>query len=419
MSSATSPVISDALYSAANEWIPGSISPVTNGRRTISGQLLSPDSAYGSASSSSSSSSENPTGPLSSLQVPAKLESPETMAWIGFDDATSDRILNDYLTDFEEMPLQRHIENHIRYYEISEVCNNTKTGNCYLAMTQLGISVRLQQSVMDPEFEFVRSWHPLRYWLELFVVSNYLSLVSMDKRALAVVQQSQGDILQLHGGADSDFRADYYSKKAGYTTLYRTTTAGRLKNAYGDSDRIRLQKTISRPDVASDFGYEAYGSFSYWTPNAWVAELYGRFCERNVQNVHDVCVLKLVARDHDIEVPGKTWRLNYGYEWRKLVWYSRTQNDYPKDILDKHMATEVFIGPLSVDATPKFEAMSSWTDVTAANVCRQNDVGEEAVQYAFHMPKVLIELSDKSEVDLFRFQSKKLLADPKTWVAGR
>lgn len=414
MSNPTSPVISDALYSAANKWLPGSISTITDGKRTISGELLSPsDSGY------SSTSSGGLIGPPSSLRIPAKLESAETMAWIGLDSATGDRIMNEYLSDTEGMSLQRHIEDHIRYCEITEICNNTKTGNWNVAMTQLGISPRLQQSIMDPEYNFVRSWHPLRYWLEMFVVDNYLSLVTMDDRARAIIQQSQQGTPQLRGGAGDDSRANYFYRKAGYTTLYRTTSAGRLKAAYQDGDNVNLGKAMSRPDVSSDFGYEAFGSFSYWTPNMWVAELYGRFCQRNVQNIYDVCVLKLVARAHDIEIPGKTWRLSYGDEWRKLVWYSRTQEDYPKEILDKHQATKVFIGPLSVDATPTFIAMSGWQDVTAANVCKENYVGEEAIQYAFHTPPVMRELGNKSEVDLFRFQSKKLLADPKSWVAGR
>lgn len=412
--SSTTPIISDDLFKAANTWSPGSISPVTDGKRYISGEMLSPsDSGYGSGSSTSS------TALLSQLQVPLQLESVETMTWIGFDRATGDHIMNEYLTDMDGSPLQRHIEDHLRYHKISENCNNTSSGNWNLAMTQLGISAKMQQSVMDSDFGFVRSWHPLRYWLEVFIVGNYLSLASMEKRARAIIQQSQSGIPQLRGGAGEDGRADYFTKKAGYTTLYRATIAGNLKKVFLDDDKVDLSGSMSRPKVASDFGYEANGSFSYWTPNEWVAELYGKYCERNINNKYDVCIIKLVARAHDIEIPGKTWRLSYGDDWRKLVWHSRTQKIYPEELRNKYEATRIFIGPLSVDATPKFTAMSTWKDVTEANVCRRNYLGEEAVQYAFRGPTTMFELGNKAEIDLFRFHTKKRLADPKTWVAGR
>jgi hypothetical protein len=87
----------------------------------------------------------------------------------------------------------------------------------------------------------------------------------------------------------------------------------------------------------------------------------------------------------------KVWNLEFGDDWKKLVFYSRRVEFYPPDINEtagvgfyissieeKAERSSVIIGPVSrnADATPDFEQMGSWRDVGEGHVLtRGNEIG--------------------------------------------
>ncbi|KAF9697530.1 hypothetical protein EKO04_004069 [Ascochyta lentis] len=284
------------------------------------------------------------------------------------------------------------------------------------------VSRRKCKMLLWNRFRQVRTMHPLRHRLEEFVIGNYTTPVHMDERIGGNLKQRRTSGPSFRGttGGLSSERSDYYLHRTGFTTLYRATAAGRLKEVFLDNEKLHLAKTTSGPSCASDFGFDNYGVFYHWTPDVWAADLYASYCKRTVNSQYDVCVVKMVVRSWDAMVEGATWTLEYGEEWRQLVWHARNRQQYTGEIGRKHRKTDVFIGPMSCDATKVFNAMGTWESVTEQNVFRYGDHGEVAIQHVFHMPDVMSALDDKVQVDLFRcYPENKWLPDPKTWIAGR
>lgn len=127
------------------------------------------------------------------------------------------------------------------------------------------------------------------------------------------------------GGA----RAEYSNRPKGYTTLYHATASARLKQVFLDDEKIYLSNTMPGPDYANDLGWDSYGVLFYWTPQMWVADLYARYCQKALGMPWDVCLMKMVARPGDISLEGGlTWKLEYGDDWRKLIWHSKNRKEY-------------------------------------------------------------------------------------------
>lgn len=138
------------------------------------------------------------------LDIPATLHSSATIIWIGFNSNTADVIINEWewlsRHPMTERPLQQVIEDYLRFHPIEEPCGNTNEGNWYVAMQQLGISTKMQEAVMDPEHNVIRKMHPLRHWLEEFIISNYLSLTNVEERIRSAIQGPSTLQPSLRGG---------------------------------------------------------------------------------------------------------------------------------------------------------------------------------------------------------------------------
>lgn len=211
--------------------------------------------------------------------------------------------------------------------------------------------------------------------------------------------------LQLYNlpcvGGAGEAREDYSNKPQGYTTLYRATTAGRLKDVFKENEKFDLTKTMPGPSHANDFGFDSYGVLFYWTPQMWVADEYARYCERAIGFKWDVCVLKMIARPYDVGIENATWELEYGDEWRKLLWYSRNREQYPDDIAERYEKTKVFIGPIS--ATSVLDQLRNWQQITEDHVLKQyGDHGDQAIQYVWKGMHAMAYMNGRCTIDLFR-----------------
>ena len=120
------------------------------------------------------------------------------------------------------------------------------------------------------------------------------------------------------------------------------------------------------------------------------------------------------------------WRLEYGTDWRQLVYFSRNSKFYPDELIEKWEAHEALIGPVSSEATYKFKEMAEWRSVTEGHVYRyQRHPGSETLversQRMFKW-KAMRSLNHKSIIDLFKwapYKEERWVADPKTWIDGR
>jgi hypothetical protein len=411
----TSQTISDEAYDLANARFPGSVSKVSDGKRKVSVSAIpSPtDSGYGSGSSSSA-----PPQSYSHLSVPVTLESAASLEWCGFDDYTAAMIFNDWSTDPDLLTMEHHIVEYLHEAKYKE------DGDWRVAMTKIGISRQFQDRIMTPGHDFVRSFHPLRYWLEEFIVSNFLSLQTLDKRIKGASQPGQTGQVQMRGGGPKDPRSDFYYRESATITLYRVTTTARLQDVFLPNDTHDLSNAYSQPGRAHDFGHIRKGAFYYFTRQEWVIQLYAAYFPKCV-NERDVCVLKVMGKEADIAPLGtRTWRMGEDDEWRELVWHSKKQVAFPESTRDKHRLTRTFIGPICVECNDNFVTKKSYKDITKANVARKGKLPKSdlGMQWVFQDKDTMSDLNSKVKVDLFKWNGPEndwYISKPRLWVDGQ
>jgi hypothetical protein len=414
--------VSEWVVVTANSLSPATlISPIRNGTRKISAQLLSPsDSGYESVSPSTSTASAPAD---EGLEIPVSLYTAEGLQWCGFDKTTAQRIMDSFLESSTEVTLDEFV---IHYLRTRELDGDTSWTN---AMNSIGIVKELQSSILSPAFSDVRPTQSLLFWVEEFIISNILTMRMLNEHLTNKIKEMQQPRSSLRGGAGIDLaRVEYDITRPGYDTLYRATTTERLKKVFLASGKVALENTMpytafSQP--ANDFGWGGYGTMFYWTKNDFVAQRYAEYYANCVKNKYAVVIIRLFGKQVYTQPPGKTCKMEYGDEWRQLLWHSRNEKAFPKTLRDKFLAHDVVIGPISINATALYQKMDKWDEVSYSNVFTVRPWGAdgpvvEGSQHVFRFPDIMQGLNEKVDVDLFRcFPQVKYLPTPQQWIEGR
>lgn len=417
MEAPRSPTLSEKMIEKIQAISPTSLRKFS-GTWKISGELLYPPNP-------GVSNVKNFVAQLSSdvakdLDIPIHLESPEALMFSGYNASTAHEIFqawneNPYKSEIHGA-LDDFIISHIKETNLSPSCESTKD-DWWEGMQKLGLGEEMQRNIMHPEFNDIRATRPLKAWASYFVETNWLILCDMNNTLENHLEDLVSRrISSLRGGGGGDgphVSTELEWKIAGHTTLYRATTAQRLKAVYKDDGTIHLQKTME-DIVAGDFSWTDKGY--YWTPQKWVAERYAMYCSQNCKVPGNVVIIRMVCPSY--EVDGKAWRLEYGDDWRKLLWYSRNRETYPEEIQKQRKS--VIIGPLCVNHTKEITKMKTWMEISEKHVFSRN--GEVGLQVAWvdgtEMQKIgpLV----KQKLDLFKvFPQIKHIPNPKGWIEGR
>jgi hypothetical protein len=420
-------ILNDWLVKTACAFDSSLIGKVIDGKRKISGQLLTPPDTI--TTKSTSSSSKATSGPSlqvpeishSTMEIPASMYSEQALQFIGFDAEMSRKLLERWVEDPHE---QRSFEEMIFGY-LDEACATEPRPQDWIKrMNFIGISKERQAGIMDPNFEDTRGTGSMRHWIIEFARENFLALSSLNKRLTRNLQMLMKGPPQLRGGGGGQDRSDYYLRQVGHTTLYRATSAARLEKVF-DSDSLRLEGMILMGRMPpSDFSLDraAY----YWTPQPWVAEKYAMYTQRNCGIPGDIAILRVLCPSFLLE-NDKVWKLDFSSDWKKLIFHSRRCERYPKDIEERWEGSRLIIGPVSITGTNEFVKMKSWTDVTEENFYKKGkEIGH---QYAWigvgAMADMNKEWSDK--LDVFKCYTPadkssptiKFIPNPKQWVDNR
>jgi len=203
-------ILSDRVLSNIKKFDDKLVGEPVNGTRKISGQLLSPpDTVMASSTTSSSAEAEQPHP---DLEVPINLCSIQAFEFIGFATSASKWLLDAWTCD-DEADLEDVIIDRIANFGGHDSVDERTS------MSKIGISAELQEKVMDPEYEDVRSTQLLSYWILETVFENLWTLKNLGERLnrnLAVIQSGKNPFASLRGGAPED-RSKYHLTRVGHT----------------------------------------------------------------------------------------------------------------------------------------------------------------------------------------------------------
>ncbi|KAL1795000.1 hypothetical protein ACET3X_006816 [Alternaria dauci] len=382
-----------------------------NGTRRVSGQLLSPPDTVMASSTTSSSGTELPSV-QPDLEVPLNLYSVQAFEFIGFTTKKSEQLLKIWASA-DEFSLQEVLAAHIDEFCCGPVKDPRTT------MQELGISEARQERIMDPHFNDVRNTAPIYHWIMELVLENLWTLENLSERLnrnLLVLQSGQKSSSSLRGGA-SEYRSKYDLIQAGHTTLYRSTSARRLENVFGKTS-VRLEKMCWMPMAPNDFSFEKVAY--YWSNEHWVSERFAAYTSNIIQAPGNVYIIRALVPQGLLEGEG-VWKLNFGDDWKKLVWHSRNSEPYPPNIQEKHDQSKIIIGPVSINETWAFRKMKSWKEVTESNtwIVRSESRNYHAMQYVWIGMRAMAAMNEplKDKWDIFR--GNWLLCRQNAWADCR
>jgi hypothetical protein len=209
-------------------------------------------------------------------------------------------------------------------------------------------------------------------------VNNWFVLEQLDLKIKNNLLQ-QKSAPSLRGGAGSV--TDYDYSLPAQTTLYQAIVTARLQGIFAGSSCVRLENEMDPVAKPGDFNHIRYmPSTSYWSPQPWVARRYAEYLLRGNRVPSEICVLRMACPVHFFNGP-HTWNLEYGDDWRKMVWYSRKSVTCPADLIEKFTGKKTITGPLTMISDLEFKRSKSWTQTNPSN--RYVRSGETALRYAF------------------------------------
>ena len=393
-------IISEWVLSNVKKFDDKLIGEPVNGTRKISGQILSPPDTVMASSTTSSSAEVEHAHP--DLEVPLNLYSIQAFEFIGFTASASKWLLDIWALD-DEGDLEDAM--------IARIVNfgGHDSDDERTSMSKIGISAELQEKVMDPEYEDVRSTQWLSYWILETIFENIWTLKNLSERLnrnLAVIQSGKTPFASLRGGAPED-RSKYHLTRVGHTTLYRSTSAAQLERVFGEhSLNLDLNFQFRRGIHTGDFHNERRGYC--WSSQHWVSEHFAAYTCSRIKSPTDICVIRALVPTHLLQGQG-VWALPFGDDWKKLVWHSTRELLYPADIQEKLDKSTLIIGPVSIN----FSELKFWKQATEDRNC-YTVKGEVAKQYVWIGMASMAAMNEplKEKWDLFRGRWKLCTQNP-------
>ncbi|KAF1912280.1 hypothetical protein BDU57DRAFT_522468, partial [Ampelomyces quisqualis] len=239
---------------------------------------------------------------------------------------------------------------------------------------------------MHEKHRQIRLTMKLSDWLYTIVDTNWKTLEHLNSSVKSHLEASE-PIPSLRGGGQDDSDAEP-AVPQDHVVLYKTLPFVAFKETFTEDGCIHLGKLQSeRPtDFAGRGGL-------YLTPQLWVAMYYA-------DALNDICVSADV-RTLSLHVPCdyinslKTWRLEYGDQWRELIWHSRRSEYYPAAWQKHHSRQELIIGPIAHGANQHFSKMKNWEKIGTKNVIMSKDGSDTSSQYVFMKTQTVQDLQEK------------------------
>lgn len=370
---------------------------------------ISTSTTFSASSGSGQSDESDDSGYRSEvdMKLPDKLESPETLQWLGFNETRAGELFLNWTnwhpddpTDFTALALD-----YIRYFRSDADNDDDEHWNGVLS--QMGLSHTLIDAVMDPAYHRVRLTQSAKYW----VIDTFEAKYRVLSKALESSQQRArlGNLERIskHGprkenAVDNKNQANKPHPRLSYSTAYPEYTPGsvtlwighdklRFEPAFPSSGEVRLDKMSSQ----APSGFAGFPALMLYTAvDREVAKIYASYAKRRIGASGTMCVLAIHVPDAFIQSLDP-YLLYFGERWKEVVWTCR-KGDRLAGNLAAINSKKLIIGHICSKANTAIARKPSWKDLKEEDIMKILRFGEvvKAVQYFFKGEDVIDSLSN-------------------------
>jgi hypothetical protein len=372
--------------------------------------------------------------------IPSVLISYQTLLYVGF----SEKKANELWTQWSNWPPhgpRRETDPNDDYYGVVVAfdeffissfktqpdATDDNTEEWRLCLERCGMSVDVQDAIMDPHFECIRLSNSCLYWIKDTLEMRYAGLLDIQKtsrqrqmqlqRAASRPSGNQGSSSGRQGtgldpATDSSPSSRQNTRSAsetqqqqtpgisqhtwgsatateackpvpGHTLLFRGQDRGRISDLFDQAGNLdRLGALAS--GFPSDFS--GFSSLFCFSPDYRVAEYHAAYAKTRA-GVESVVIICLSIPDAAIErlVAPDILHVHWpSDEWKELVWRSRRALDIlPR--LQKYREATLIVGTVSRGPDSCYRRMSSWQEVSEVCLLKvgcQREIGP-CLQYVF------------------------------------
>ncbi|KAK2737855.1 hypothetical protein FQN55_000865 [Onygenales sp. PD_40] len=380
------------------------------GKRLISTSALSTPSATGTASPSLAA--DAPQEAVNDIEIPENLNSLETYAFIGFNNATAAKLWNIFCATPQDSP--DDFMDHARFQiEKTGVEDATCLSDDWVGvMDALGINNTLQPAILLPEFSDLRSTASCKFWLLDTMEASYATLRGLNDnlRMKQAIRQRAKVVLERRDSISGrspppGIGADYTSSMAAsieptptvtfageapltldnHRMIWRGCTKIAAEEFCGtDSTPLKMGAVSTLP---GDFSGER--KVAYWSPQKETADRYAQWLKHKLP-ISEIAIVQVAVPEDMIRHLSVNYLWSDGSAeesdtWRKVVWYSRRGEELPGDIC--HLESkDLWIGHIASGKHVKYENMKDHNQIKPSDVLTVEIDGawRKAIQWVFY-----------------------------------
>lgn len=325
---------------------------IVNNKRKICTSTISPRSLLPSRSNTSvSSSTEREISPESftasfvreeaeDIEIPADLRSPETYAFLGFDDSTAAILRERYINKPADMPAS-FLD--FAVWQIDE--NPTPDATCASddwdsCLRSLGINDKLRKAILLPEFEDLRYAVSCKYWVLDAIETTYETLETMDEKMRLEADRlrrakSRAGNGKTDPGTPTPITATSSAAPSAidnHTMIWHAASRQKAENFYNQTTgQISLRAILTVP---GDFS--GTSRVAYWTPQKETADSYAQWSKHKMP-ASEIAFIQVAVPESftDRLATEYLWcgdRQKPTDVWKKLIWHSRRGREVPDEL---------------------------------------------------------------------------------------
>lgn len=419
----------------------GLISPLSENMYKVSVSTISPPASRASSSETSSSQSITSNSfrtssinkEVSTINIPAVLQSYETFVFLGFTEEAARKLWTRYLT--RPLDMDAYFFDFVEYAIEDEGIPDAESSedDWIECMQAIGITRKCQDAIMIKEFEDIRYTRSCKYWLIDMMTNVYLTLEHLDenlKMNAHHIQRSEDMTNRPHAKVPT--LASPTSRKPATLTPMPQNLVGESPSKFqlspltpttqhkasshlnplvatslGSPSAINLHTMIWRAGTklkAEKFYNQATGALdldslnavigdfqwssgkAYWTPQKATADRYAQWAKIK-HAIVDIAIIQ-VAVPETLLKSLSTEYLWHSETWKQLIWLGRNIRNLPKEL--EHIGEkDLLIGHIASGKHSKYMKMKSYHQIKEGDILTIDENGERkmAIQWVFQSRK--------------------------------
>lgn len=273
-------------------------------------------------------------------------------------------------------------------------------------MQAIGISEKLQTTILLTEFEDIRYTRTCKFWLLDTMTNVYLTLGKLDKHL-----QANADLIRRSQDEPSQPDAMIPCIPSAinlHTMIWRAGPKFKAEAFYNQSTGIIDLGALNT--FPGDFNGER--SVAYWTPQKETADRYAQFVKA-INRIVDIAIIQVAVPEQLIRNLSVEY-LWYSEVWKKVIWHGRNAKELPEElryINDK----DLLIGHIASGRHVNYVRLKDYNHIKEQDILNIDVSGEQkkAVQWGFQTRKARREFEQASRGRVWIHDFGTYLTPPK------